>query len=171
MRMSFRVVPLAVGAVALVFLTGAALGAFFDDWGLDRQNQMENKSQTLFGVGQPLTASSTASISKAQALADPAGLVTLAKGLQASVVAAGPEDDVGPNADQMVLWPPSNPTHIILVNEDGTDEPGLQKIDLKTGKATTILTGIDDNDPVRVTPWGTIVFGEEKSPSVPSGPA
>jgi len=163
MRMSFRVVPLAVGVVALVVLTGAALGAFFDDWGLDRQTQMENKSQTLFGVGQPLTASSTASISKAQALADPAGLVTLAKGLQASVVAAGPEDDVGPNADQMVLWPPSNPTHIILVNEEGSSEPGLQKVDLATGEATTILTGIDDNDPVRVTPWGTIVFGEEAS--------
>ena len=70
----------------------------------------------------------------------------------------------------MVLWPPSNPTHIILVNEEGTTEPGLQKVDLKTGKATTILTGIDDNDPVRVTPWGTIIFGEEKSPSVPPSP-
>ena len=89
--------------------------------------------------------------------------MTLAKGLDASVVAAGSEDNVGPNADQMVLWPPSNPTHIILVNEEGTGEPGLQKVDLKTGKVTTILTGIEDNDPVRVTPWGTIIFGEEAS--------
>jgi hypothetical protein len=164
MRLSIRVVPLVVGVVALVAVVGTALGAYFDDWGLDRQTQMENKSQTLFGVGQPLTASSTASLTKAQALANPTGLVTLAKGLQATVVAAGPEDDVGANADQMVLWPPSNPTHIILVNEEGTGDPGLEKVDLKTGKATTILTGIDDNDPVRVTPWGTVIFGEEKSP-------
>jgi hypothetical protein len=164
MHVSSRVVvPLVVGAVALVALVGTALGAYFDDWGLDRQTQMENKSQTLFGVGQPLTASSTASITQSEALADPTRLVTLAKGLEVSVVAAGPADGVGPNADQMVLWPPSNPTHIILVNEEGSSEPGLQKVDLETGKATTILTGIDDNDPIRVTPWGTIVFGEEAS--------
>jgi len=156
-----RVVPLVLGLLGLVALAGAALGAF-TDWGLEQQTQLGNKSQPLFGVGQPLTASSAASITQAQALEDPTRLVTLAKGLEASVVAAGPDDGVGPNADQMVLWPPSNPTHIILVNEEGSSEPGLQKVDLATGEAT-ILTGIDDNDPVRVTPWGTIVFGEEAS--------
>jgi hypothetical protein len=143
-----------------VLVAGVAVAAF-DDWGLEQQAQLENKSQPSYGVGQPLTASSTASISQQQATTNPAGLVTLAKGLEASVVAAGAEDNVGANADQMVLWPPSNPTHIILVNEEGTGDPGLQKVDLKTGKATTILTGIDDNDPVRATPWGTVVFGEE----------
>jgi len=157
-----RAVPLVLGLLGLVALAGTALGAF-TDWGLEQQTQLGNKSQPLFGVGQPLTASSAASITQAQALADPTRLVTLAKGLEASVVAAGPDDGVGPNADQMVLWPPSNPTHIILVNEEGSSEPGLQKVDLATGEATTILTGIDDNDPVRVTPWGTIVFGEEAS--------
>ena len=67
----------------------------------------------------------------------------------------------GPNIDQMVLWPQSNPTHIIACNEEGTTEPALQKINLATGKATTIATGIDDCDPVRATPWGTVIFGEE----------
>lgn len=162
MRFSRRTLVVALGLLTFVLVAGAAVAAF-DDWGLEQQSQLENKSQPLFGVGQPLTASSTASLTKAQATANPASLVTLAKGLEATVVAAGAEDNVGPNADQMVLWPPSNPTHIILVNEEGTGQPGLQKVNLATGKATTILTGIDDNDPVRATPWGTIIFGEEAS--------
>ena len=98
MRMSFRVVPLVVGVVALVALAGTALGAFFDDWGLDRQTQMENKSQTLFGFGQPLTQSSTADLTQAQALANPAGLISVAKGLEVGVVSAG---NAAPNIDQM----------------------------------------------------------------------
>jgi hypothetical protein len=65
----------------------------------------------------------------------------------------------------MVLWPPSSPTYLITVNEQGAGEPGLQKIDLATGAATTIVTGTDDGDPVRATPWGTIVFGEEAGES------
>jgi hypothetical protein len=103
----------------------------------------------------------TGSLNEAQALADPTKLVTLAKGLKASVVAAGPDDNVGPNSDQMVLWPPAHPTFLIAVNEEGAGDPALQKINLQTGRATTIATGTDDNDPVRATPWGTIIFGEE----------
>jgi hypothetical protein len=133
MRLCRRTTAVALALLTFVLVAGAAVAAF-DDWGLEQQTQLENKSHLLFGVGQPLMASSAESVSQAQALANPAGLVTLAKGLQASVVAAGPEDDVGPNADQMVLWPPSNPTYIILVNEEGTSEPGLQKVNLATGK-------------------------------------
>jgi Bacterial protein of unknown function (DUF839) len=158
MRLSIRVVPLVVGAVALVAVVGTALGAYFDDWGLDRQTQMENKSHTLFGFGQPLTASSTANLSQAQALANPAGLITVAKDLKVGVVSAG---KAAPNIDQMILWPRLNPTHIIACNEQGEAEPALQKISLATGAATTIATGIDDCDPIRATPWGTVLFGEE----------
>ncbi len=146
--------------VALVVVAGVSASGGID-WGLKVQKEMNHEADHLFGVERGLPSSSTSSLTEAQALADPTGLVTLAKGLKAKVVAAGPDDNVGSNADQMVLWPKSHPTHLILVNEEGTTEPGLQKVDLKTGKATTILTGIDDNDPVRVTPWGTIIFGEE----------
>jgi hypothetical protein len=66
----------------------------------------------LFGVGSALRSSSSIDLNQAQALADPTQLVTLARGLKARVVAAGPDDNVGPNSDQMVLWPPSHPTHL-----------------------------------------------------------
>ena len=146
---------------ALVVVAGVSAAGGFD-WGATVEKDLNSgRSNQLFGVDKPLLSTSTTSLTEAEALAHPEDLVTLAKSLKASVVAAGPTDNVGVNADQMVLWPPSNPTHIILVNEEGTGEAGLQKVDLSTGKATTILTGIDDNDPVRATPWGTIIFGEE----------
>src|SRR5262245_53350873 len=99
MRRTRRTAAAALGLLTFVLVASAAVAAF-DDWGLEQQAQLENKSHPLFGVGQPLTASSAASLTKAQALANPTSLVTLAKGLEASVVAAGPDDDVGPNADQ-----------------------------------------------------------------------
>ena len=83
------------------------------------------------------------------------------QGLKANVVAAGPDDNVGPEPDQMVLWPQANPTYIIGCNEEGTTAPALQKINLSNGNATTIATGLSSCDPVRATPWGTILFGEE----------
>jgi hypothetical protein len=158
MRLSLRAVPLVVVAVALVALVGTAVGAYFNDWGLNRQTQMENKSHTLFGVGQPLTSSSTADLSEEEALAEPASLVTVAKGLKVKVVTAG---EAAPNLDQMILWPKEDPEYIIACNEEGATEPALQKIRLDNGTATTIATGIVDCDPVRATPWGTVLFGEE----------
>jgi hypothetical protein len=158
MRLSSRVVPLVVGVVALVAVVGSAAAAYFNDWGLNRQTQMQNKSHTLFGVGHPLKASSIADLSEEETLANPAGLITVAKGLKVHVVSAG---EAAPNIDQMILWPQSNPQYIIACNEEGTTEPALQKISLATGAATTIASGIDDCDPVRATPWGTVLFGEE----------
>jgi hypothetical protein len=150
-----------VGAVAVALIVAGIAVAGLKDFGLQTQKELAHQSQSLFGVKSALGSSSSTDLNEAQALADPAKLVTLAKGLKAKVVAAGPEDNVGPNSDQMVLWPQSHPTYLIAVNEEGADAPGLQKINLQTGKATTIATGIEDNDPVRATPWGTIVFGEE----------
>jgi secreted PhoX family phosphatase len=160
MRLSRRTIVFALGVSAFVLLISTAFAAF-DDWGLDVQTQLQNKSHPLFGVGQPLAKSSTVDFSPAQALANPAGLITVAKNLKVSVVSAGPADNAAPNIDQMILWPKSNPTHIIACNEEGTTEPALQKISLATGQATTIATGIGDCDPVRATPWGTVLFGEE----------
>jgi hypothetical protein len=157
MRLSRRLIPLVVGLIAIVVVVGTALAAL-DDWGLDRQTQLQNKSEPLFGVGQPLTRSSTADLTTAQALANPAGLITVAKGLKVNVVSAG---KAAPNIDQMILWPKSNPQYIIGCNEEGVAQPALQKISLTTGAATTIATGLSDCDPVRATPWGTVLFGEE----------
>ena len=149
-----------VAAVVGLAVVGVAAAAS-SDFGLQKQNELYDKGNLLFGVQQPVAASSTADLTGPQALANPAALVTLAKGLDVHVLAAGAADDVGSDLDQMVLWPPSNPTHIIGINEEGPGDPGLQKIDLKAGEATTIASGTDSGDPVRATPWGTIVFGEE----------
>jgi Bacterial protein of unknown function (DUF839) len=158
MRFSFRRGGFVIGFLACVLVAGTAVAAAFDDWGLDVQTQMDNKSRPLFGVGQPLTESSNVDLNQAQALANPAGLVTVAKGLDVRVVSAG---KAAPNLDQVVLWTQSNPQYLIACNEQGTAQPALQKIRLGDGAATTIASGITSCDPVRVTPWGTVLFGEE----------
>jgi hypothetical protein len=157
MRISLRTMAVAFGLLTFVLAVGTAVAAF-DDWGLDQQTQLQNKSHPLFGVGEPLTQSSNADLNAAQALADPAGLITVAKGLKVNVVSAG---KAAPNIDQMVLWPKADPQYIIGCNEEGVAQPALQKIRLATGDATTIATGINSCDPVRATPWGTVLFGEE----------
>jgi hypothetical protein len=161
MRLSRRSAVVSIGIVALAAVVGSAVAAF-SDFGLEQQTELQNKSRTLFGVGQPLNASSTADLNQAQAVADPAGLATVAKGLKVNVVSAG---KAAPNIDQMVLWPQANPTYIIGCNEQGTTAPALQKISLSNGNATTIATGLSSCDPVRITPWGTILFGEEAGSS------
>jgi hypothetical protein len=157
MRFAFRTPVLVVGLAVLLLGAGTAVAAF-SDWGLEQQTQLHNKSQPLFGVGQPLKASSTVDLDQAQALAHPAGLISVTKGLKVNVVTAG---KAAPNLDQMVLWPQSNPQVIIACNEEGVAQPALQKINLSNGDATTIATGLNSCDPVRVTPWGTVLFGEE----------
>jgi hypothetical protein len=62
----------------------------------------------------------------------------------------------------MTPWPNSvSPTHLIACNEEGTTQPGVQRIRLSDGFAETILTGTSSCDPVRATPWGTVIVGEE----------
>lgn len=157
MRFSLRTGAIALVILACVTVVGVALAAF-EDWGLEQQTQLQNKSRPLFGVGQPLTQSSNVDLDQAQALADPAGVITVAKGLKVNVVTAG---KAAPNLDQMVLWPKNDPQYIIACNEEGVSQPALQKIQLSNGDATTIATGINSCDPVRATPWGTVLFGEE----------
>lgn len=148
----------AIAAAAILLAAGYAAGAGPFDFGVSRDQQMAGQSGPLFGVGQPVARSSTNQITAAQAKADPTRLATLAKGLTARVVTTqGPAVD-----DQISLWPNStNPTYLIACNEDGTSQPGLVRIELATGKVSTIVTGTSSCDPTRRTPWGTILFGEE----------
>ena len=157
MRFSHRRSALALGILAFVFIVGTALAAM-NDFGLDRQSELQKKSEKYFGFGMPLAESSTVDLDAAQALAHPQDLLTVAKGLKVNVVSAG---KAGANIDQMVLWPQANPQYLIACNEEGTTSPGLQLISLATGNATTMVTGTTSCDPVRVTPWGTVLFGEE----------
>ena len=153
-----RTLWIAIGAAVLLVTAGAIGAAVLVDVGAQNQQQLAAHAEQYFGVNNPLEASSTADLNQAQALANPAGLVTLANGLKANVVSSG---NAAPNLDQMVLWPQSSPTYLISINEEGPAQPALQKINLATGIATTIVSGLNSGDPVRVTPWGTILFGEE----------
>jgi hypothetical protein len=66
----------------------------------------------------------------------------------------------------MALWPNAqNPTWLIACNEEGTSQPGLVRIRISDGAVQTMVTGTTSCDPVKRTAWGTIIFGEEASPS------
>ncbi len=154
--------PLTIAAIAIAAVmsigTAASVAQSSLDFGLWRDSNLANRSEDQFGVDRPIAESSTQSITKAEALSDPTHLATLAKGLKAHIVTTqGPAVD-----DQISLWPNSeHPTYLIACNEQGESDPGLVRIELATGAVSTIVTGTDDCDPTRRTPWGTIVFGEE----------
>ena len=145
------------------FGTGVAAQSNFD-FGVFRDQVLNAHARQLFGVNGPLQAASTESIGAGAAEADPTVLVTTARGLRAHVVSA--EGDLGAKIDMMALWPNDvNPTHLIVCNEQGTSEPGVQRVSLADGSVETILTGTDDCDPAHVTPWGTVVVAEEAGSS------
>jgi secreted PhoX family phosphatase len=117
-------------------------------------------SLELFGTFGDVDESSTKSLSATAAEANPAALLTVAPGLRVRVLSAAA--NLAPNIDQMLLYPGKNPTHIIACNEQGSSQIGVQRIELKTGKVETIISaGLTSCDPARITPWGTVVVGEE----------
>lgn len=151
-----RTIGLVAGGLALLLVGGAALAA--GDFGLFVHQQLQSQSERLFGVGRPLEGSSSQQVTQAQAQADPTTLVTLAQGLHVRVVST----QAAPVTDQIALWPSdADPQWLITCNEEGNTAPGIQRVNVATGAATTIVTGTSSCDPVRRTPWGTILFGEE----------
>jgi secreted PhoX family phosphatase len=155
-------VPVAV-AVGVAVLGGAALlggvAAEARAGGPQRGHQFFDALHD-FGVIRGIDASSTQDIDAATATANPLALFTLAKGLRAKVVTAG---KAAPTLDMAALWPVEHPTHLITCNEQGPTAAGVQRISLATGVAETIVTGTTACDPLHVTPWGTVIFGEEAS--------
>ena len=147
----------AIGSIVAIGAT-TVIAKFDSGFGVQRDQELQDHSEKLFGVGKPLAESSSVQLTQAQAQADPTKLATLAKKLKARVVTTqGPAVD-----DQIALWPNSEkPTHLIVCNEQGTTAPGVVRIDLATGEVATIVTGTTSCDPTRRTPWGTIIFAEE----------
>jgi hypothetical protein len=77
-----------------------------------------------------------------------------------NVASAAPS--LGANIDMIVPWPNGvSPTHLIVCNEQGTSQPGVQRVRLSDGAVETILTGTNSCDPVRATAWGTVIVAEE----------
>lgn len=141
--MKRRFIVLVVGVASFALVAGAAVAGL--DFGARVQRSLLNHSNKLFGVSDPLLASSTQQVSQAQAQADPASLFTLAGGLQARIVTSGVG---GPNLDQIAFWPDeTNPQWLIACNEEGTTSPGLQRINVASGAVETIVTGTTACDP------------------------
>jgi secreted PhoX family phosphatase len=145
-------------AVGIASSAGASVGFDFGVW---RDGQLRAFARHLFGVERPLEESSHESVDASTAEADPRTLATVAKGLHVHV--ATNASNAGANLDMIALWPDSqHPTHLIVCNEvDDPSEPGVQRVRLSDGLVETILSGTLDCDPVRRTPWGTILAGEE----------
>lgn len=129
------------------------------DFGMEVQQMLQNRSQQLFGVGQPITQSAQGPYTGSNS----ADAVLTARGLRVSVVS----NATNPLADQIALWPSDeNPTHLIMAIESGTTAPAVQIVTLNGDPNTnvkTILIGLNGGDPIRRTPWGTILVGEEES--------
>ncbi len=148
-----------LAAAGLAFATAGAFAGGDLDFGKIRDRELEALAPTLFGVFGPLHESSTKSIDKTMADANPAALATVAKSLKVRVVTSGV---AAPNIDMIALWPDDQaPTHLIFCNEEGPAQAGVQRLRLADGKVETILTGTNSCDPVRRTAWGTILVGEE----------
>jgi hypothetical protein len=157
MRSTFSVLTC---AAVLAAASAAAANGFGFDFGLFRDHQLDAHSEQLFGIVSAVDASSTESVGATDANADPTSLITVAKGLTVHVLTSQP--NAAANIDQMALWPnDEHPTHLIVANEEGPAQPGLQRIRLSDGLVETILSGTSSGDPVRRTAWGTILLGEE----------
>ncbi len=150
---------LLLGAMAIAALALGSVALAEDaDFGRQTQGRLEAQSRLLFGVERPLASSSDEAVAAAEADEDPREIAKFAGGLRVRVVTT----QSGRLTDQMALWPnDSEPTHLIACNEGGPTTPGLQRIEIATGETETIVSGTKSCDPIRRTPWGTIVFGEE----------
>lgn len=71
---------IAMGACVALVVAGGVAAAQSLDWGLKIEKQTSDKTKDLFGVGSALSETSTSSLTEAQALADPAALVTVSNG-------------------------------------------------------------------------------------------
>ena len=136
------------------------------DFGLSVQHQLEAKSEKLFGINQPLPASAYGPYTAA----DNVKSVELAKGLKAYAVS----NVTHPQADMIAFWPNDyNPTHAFVCIENFNSNNhsatiSVQRVNLSgdpNSNVETIVRGILACDPIRRTPWGTLVVGEEAGPS------
>jgi secreted PhoX family phosphatase len=126
------------------------------DFGVFVDQLLRAHSEQLFGFVHPLAESSVGPYDGA----DNTRAIDVAPGLHVSLVSSS----VASAADQIALWPDDeHPTHVFVCDEE-TSTPAVQRVDLSrpaASNATTIVTGLQSCDPVRRTPWGTIIVAEE----------
>ncbi|WP_461482045.1 alkaline phosphatase PhoX [Porticoccus sp.] len=140
------------------------------DFGMKVQHLLNAQSEKLFGFNQPLQTSYDGHVAREPGQhAD--DLILLAEGLEATILTREAAD----KADMFAFWPNDEaPTHAIFCIEGGRQNlgttlpsgiakynPSVQRIDLVTGAAETILRGMDRCDGIRTTAWGTVLATEE----------
>jgi secreted PhoX family phosphatase len=133
------------------------------DFGLALEQALSDHSLELFGIQKPLPKSALGPYTGA----DSALAVSVAKGLHVSVVSTATH----PQSDQIALWPDDeHPTYLFTCAEitgapaTGPALPVVERVDLSkpaNANVTYLVSGLNNCDPVRRTPWGTIVVGEE----------
>src|SRR5207245_6160633 len=142
-------------------LTAVALGVRpaaespHPDFGMFVAGQLRAHAMELFGFDHPLEESAIGPFNGPSVDA-----LELAGGLKATLISSAGENA----ADQIAMWPDDeHPTHLFVCDEE-TSVPAVQRVDLSkppSSNATTIITGLVSCDPVRRTPWGTIIVAEE----------
>ncbi len=154
-------------SLAAALCASVAVPAVAQDFGQTVENMLAQQSLALFGIAAPLTTEVPETgdgYRTANSTADDA--LAVAPGLTASFLTR----EAGNAFDQFAFYPAENPTHIIGCVEsrreeiaDGKYNPSVQSVSLADGTVTTILRGLTSCDPVRVTPWGTVLVGEERT--------
>jgi secreted PhoX family phosphatase len=160
LRSTLRAAGLTVGFLLAFALHPAAReedgrpGATLD-FGALVQEKLKNFAPLLFGMAKPLDESAKGPFDGPSSEA-----LELAKGLKATVVSTA----VHFSADQIALWPDDDHPRYLFVCDEEASVPAVQRVDLQQPvgtNATTIVTGLAACDPVRRTPWGTIIVAEE----------
>src|SRR3990170_2310305 len=128
------------------------------DTGMKFQNFLEHHSNHLFGgIKRPLHQSADDLVF----IGPGDQAVVAAEGLRVELISGGM---IAP-ADMMVLLPNAEyPTHAIACVENFNGMPGqpsVQRVDLATGTVEVVLRGMRACDPVKHTPWGTVLVAEE----------
>src|SRR5580765_8884202 len=157
MRPSLLVSCVLVTGLAVVGMaTRMTAGHPRSDFGTFITDQLSDHSEQLFGIEQPLEESALGPYDGPDNLQ----AIQVASGLKVSLVSSS----VASAADQIAFWPGDDNPKFLFVCDEETSNPAVQRVDLSkpaASNATTIVTGLVSCDPVRRTPWGTIIVAEE----------
>src|SRR4029077_8150506 len=126
------------------------------DFGTFVEGQLSDHAEQLFGFKRPLEQSALGPYDGPDNLQD----IQVAPGLRVALVSRS----VASAAEQNALWPDDDHPRYLFVCDEETSVPAVQRVDLSlppSSNATTIVTGLISCDPVRRTPWGTIIVAEE----------
>jgi len=157
MRVSLITTCVLATGVAVVGMTSRMMATHpHRDFGTFVADQLSAHSESLFGFKHPLEESALGPYDGADNLK----AIQVADGLHVSLVSSS----VASAADQIAMWPDDDNPKFLFVCDEETTNPAVQRVDLSkpaASNATTIVTGLSSCDPVRRTPWGTIIVAEE----------